>query len=51
MYVVPQGLIGSDRNQYVVSDDGQRFLVNTSPSQAIFSAITVIFNWTELLKK
>src|SRR5437773_12231982 len=41
-YVVPQGLIGSDRNQYTVSGNGQRFLVNTSPSQAIFSPITVI---------
>jgi serine/threonine protein kinase len=48
--VVPQGLIGSDRNQYAVSADGQRFLVNSSPSQAVFSPINVLFNWPKLLK-
>jgi Tol biopolymer transport system component len=50
-FVIPQGLIGSDRNQYVVTADGQRFLVNSSPAQAIFAPITVVFNWTEMLKK
>ena len=50
-YVIPQGLIGSDRNQYVVTGDGQRFLVNSSPAQAIFAPINIAFNWTQLLKK
>ena len=50
-YVIPQGLVGSDRNQYVVTADGQRFLINSSPAQAIFAPINLVFNWTELLKK
>jgi hypothetical protein len=49
--VIPQGLVGSDRNQYVVTSDGQRFLVNSSPAQALFAPITVVFNWTAMLKK
>jgi len=50
-FVIPQGLIGSDRNQYVVTSDGQRFLINSAPAQAIFAPIMVVFNWTEMLKK
>jgi Tol biopolymer transport system component len=50
-YVIPQGLVGSDRNQYVVTADGQRFLVNSSPAQAIFAPITLVYNWSQLLNK
>ena len=50
-YVIPQGLVGSDRNQYVVSADGQRFLINSSPAQALFAPITLVFNWPALLKQ
>ena len=50
-FVIPQGLLGSDRNQYVVTADGQRFLINSSPAQAIFAPITLVFNWTQMLKK
>ncbi len=50
-FVIPQGLVGSDRNQYVVTSDGQRFLINSSPAQAIFAPIMIVFNWMEMLKK
>ena len=50
-YTVPQPLIGSDRNQYAVSADGKRFLINSSPSQTLYSPIQLVFNWTKLLKK
>jgi Tol biopolymer transport system component len=50
-FVIPQGLVGSDRNQYVATADGQRFLVNSSPAQAIFAPITLVYNWTQLLPK
>jgi serine/threonine protein kinase len=49
--VTPQPLVGSDRNQYRASADGQRFLVNTLPPEATYSGITVIFNWTSALVK
>jgi len=48
-FVIPQGLPGSDRNQYVATADGQRFLVNSSPAQAILAPITLVYNWTQLL--
>jgi eukaryotic-like serine/threonine-protein kinase len=32
--------------QYVVSSDGQRFLMNTLSGEAVTSPITVILNWT-----
>jgi eukaryotic-like serine/threonine-protein kinase len=50
-YVIPQGLVGSDRNQYVATADGQKFLVNSSPAQAIFAPITLVYNWSQLLSK
>ena len=50
-FVIPQGLVGSDRNKYVATSDGQRFLVNSSPAQAIFAPITLVFNWAQMLKK
>ncbi len=39
------------RYQYAVSEDGQRFLINTAPEQAASAAITVVLNWTAGLKK
>jgi hypothetical protein len=33
------------RQQYVVSSDGQRFLMNTVSEDASASPITVILNW------
>jgi hypothetical protein len=38
------------RTHYVPSRDGQRFLVNTV-SDTPASAITVVLNWTSLLKR
>jgi hypothetical protein len=37
------------RNQYVVTRDGQRFLINQPTGDP--PAITVIVNWPSLLKK
>ena len=36
---------GSNRQQYVVARDGQRFLMNTLAEEANASPITVILNW------
>jgi eukaryotic-like serine/threonine-protein kinase len=44
-------LIGNDRNQYFVSTDGQRFLVNRIAADTLTTPITVIFNWSKLLTK
>jgi len=49
--VTPQPLVGSDRNQYRPTADGQRFLINTLPPEATYSGITVILNWTSALNK
>ena len=35
----------SDRQQYMVSPDGQRFLIATVLEEAATSPITVILNW------
>ena len=39
------------RNQYAVSSDGSRFLVNVVPERSSSSPITVVLNWTGLLKR
>jgi len=39
------------RYQYAVSEDGQRFLINTAPEQQAAAPITVVLNWTAGLKK
>ena len=36
---------GINRQQYMVSPDGQRFLMNTVTQEASTSPITVILNW------
>jgi Tol biopolymer transport system component len=38
------------RNQYVVTADGQRFLVNAPVGRETFSAVTVVVDWAEALK-
>jgi Tol biopolymer transport system component len=44
---------GEDRpdNQYSVTSDGQRFLVNTVAEEGAFTPISVVLNWTAGLKK
>jgi Tol biopolymer transport system component len=39
------------RNQYVVSADGNRFLINQPPSGAGQPPITIVVNWPALLKR
>jgi Tol biopolymer transport system component len=39
------------RNQYVVSADGNRFLINQPASGTSSSPITVVFNWPTLVKR
>jgi hypothetical protein len=39
------------RYSYVVSADGQRFLINRAPEQTTQAPITVVLNWTAGLKK
>jgi hypothetical protein len=39
------------RNQYAVSSDGNRFLINTVSEGSSSSPITIVLNWTETLKK
>ena len=39
------------RNQYVVTADGQRFLIASAAKQGPTSPITVVMNWTADLKK
>jgi hypothetical protein len=38
-------------NDYAVSADGQRFLVNTIVDQAIRPSLTVILNWAAELRR
>ena len=38
-------------NRYVVSNDGQRFLVNSPVEEVSQTPITVVLNWTSGLKK
>ena len=43
----PNGVI----DQYVVTADGQRFIVMEPPADAPLNALTIVTNWTTLLKK
>jgi hypothetical protein len=38
-------------DQYAVSADGQRFIVMEPPADAPPEALTIVTNWTTLLKK
>jgi hypothetical protein len=42
---------GFTRNQYAVSADGQRFLVNQPSVEASASPVTVVVNWPATLNK
>ncbi len=44
-------LVGNDRNQYLVTADGQRFLVNRVAVEDLPTPITIVINWTKLLSK
>jgi len=48
--VTYNGLIGYDRNQYAVSADGQRFLINSIPPE-VSTGITILFDWIAGVKK
>lgn len=41
---------GAARNHYVVSGDGQRFLIGSPNSEPLISPITVVLNWQALLQ-
>jgi len=43
--------INNTRNNYVVSHDGQRFLIYTPPDDSQLEPVNVILNWPTLLKK
>jgi hypothetical protein len=39
--------LGSVRNRWVVSADGERFLMNLAPERPATSAFSVVLNWVE----
>jgi hypothetical protein len=43
--IVGGAVKGVNRQQYVVSPDGQRFLINTPTKEATTSSIALILNW------
>jgi hypothetical protein len=45
-----RGLAGP-RNYYVVSNDGQRFLVASTPEEAATRPVTVVLNWQSDVKR
>ena len=45
------GVPGADRQQYMVSPDGQRFLINTLTEEATAAPITVLLNWKPPMAK
>ena len=45
------GFVNPNNNQYEVTSDGQRFLLLKPLSEATPTPITVVLNWTSLLKK
>jgi hypothetical protein len=44
---VSRGIVTADGQQYVVAQNGQRFLINVRPPDAA-TPITVILNWRGL---
>ncbi len=40
-----------DRYRYAVTSDGQRFLVHTPLEEANTTSLTVVLNWTQVLKR
>jgi hypothetical protein len=41
----------TQQQQYVVSRDGQRFLINTIADESTASSITIVTNWARGLNK
>ena len=51
LFELPIPGLPGPRNYYVVSADGQRFLVTRSLDEAIAAPTTVVLNWTADLKR
>ena len=47
---IPEGARTGTKQQYVVSADGQRFLIRTAPQETVTSPLTLILNWTSPAK-
>jgi Tol biopolymer transport system component len=45
VHIFGGSVLTGDRQQYAVSSDGQRFLVNLAKDEGTTSPITVIYNW------
>ena len=41
----------TDRHDYAVSSDGQRFLVNTVPEDTSFGSLNLVLNWISEVKQ
>jgi eukaryotic-like serine/threonine-protein kinase len=50
LFTLPVFLSGEDVQRYSVSGDGKRFLVIADTGEAALTPITVVLNWTALLK-
>jgi hypothetical protein len=48
---IPAGSLTGDRNHFVVSADGQRFLVNNFLEEGNTQPITFVLNWSANLKR
>jgi hypothetical protein len=51
LFEIPPEQVGTMRHHYVVTADGQRFLLATIAEESFSPAITVVLNWTAALKK
>ncbi len=49
--IVGGGTWARQRQQYVASPDGQRFLINCIEDESTASPITIVTNWAAGLKK
>ncbi|HKP69237.1 MAG TPA: protein kinase [Pyrinomonadaceae bacterium] len=47
----PQGAITDDKNNFAVSPDGQKFLINTQANTTNAQPITLVLNWANEMKK
>jgi serine/threonine protein kinase len=44
-------LVASNRTNYVVSRDGQRFLINTAVGEGLSTPLSIVLNWPALLER
>jgi hypothetical protein len=44
-------LVASQRTNYVVSRDGQRFLINTAVGDGLSSPLSIVLNWPAALQR